>query len=107
MSPPGRDERLVDAATLRRLYADLRIEERIARGDLVGHVRPKTEHPAPPRAGEPTGTVSHIVVYVDDDGRAVALVHEYLRPDGTIGASGRRDPKWLRDGAQVWKLLKE
>ena len=27
------------------------------------------------------------------DGPRVALVHQYLRPDGTVGASGRPDPK--------------
>jgi hypothetical protein len=42
--------------------------------------------------------LSQTVEYYDGDNR-VALVHQYLRPDGTIGASGRPDPKaLLEDG---------
>jgi hypothetical protein len=31
----------------------------------------------------------------------MAIVHQYLRPDGTLGASGLPDPKWLRDGDRI------
>ncbi|HEU0073902.1 MAG TPA: hypothetical protein VFS30_07805 [Dehalococcoidia bacterium] len=36
----------------------------------------------------------------------VAVVHQYLLPDGSIGGSGRRlpDPKWLRDGDTILKF---
>lgn len=47
-----------------------------------------------PLASEPEGTLSQIVAYEDSSNRIV-LVHRYLRPDGTIGASGRPDPKEL------------
>lgn len=49
-------------------------------------------------ASEPAGTLSQIVAY-ESDGNRIALVHRYLRPDGSIGASGRPDPKeLLEDG---------
>lgn len=32
------------------------------------------------------------------------MAHEYLRPDGTIAASGLRDPKWLRLAGKTYKL---
>jgi hypothetical protein len=35
------------------------------------------------------------VYYYTQDGNPIAVVHQYLRPDGTIGASGRPDPKRL------------
>ena len=49
-----------------------------------------------PLASEPAGTRSQMVADVDGV-RRVALVHRYLRPDGTVGASGMPDPKELLD----------
>jgi hypothetical protein len=46
---------------------------------------------------EPPGTLSQIVAY-DDGSQRIALVHQYLRPDGTLGASGKPDPKELIEG---------
>jgi hypothetical protein len=58
------------------------------------------EHLADPqRSGQPHGTLSQIVIYIDASDLQVALVHQYLRPDGTLGGSGRPDPKKvLTDG---------
>jgi hypothetical protein len=39
---------------------------------------------------------------VDSDGRMVAEVHRYLRPDGTIGASGVPDPKRISFGGTLY-----
>lgn len=36
-----------------------------------------------------------MIEYLDTAGNRVALVHRYLRPDGTLGASGKEDPKAL------------
>jgi hypothetical protein len=33
---------------------------------------------------------------------ALAVVHRYLRTDGTLGASGRPDPKRLREGGILY-----
>ena len=54
------------------------------------------EYTPDPRVGEPDGAVSQLVLYVLD-GEPVALVHQYLRPDGTLGASGLPDPKVVVD----------
>ena len=55
--------------------------------------------PAPRKAGQPKGTLSQIVRYLDHSRKSVAVVHQYLRPDGTLGASGRPDPKAvMKDG---------
>lgn len=64
---------------------------------------PGSEHPAPTALGEVPGTVSHMLQYFEPDGELVAKVHEYLRPDGTIGASGKRDPKWVKVGGVVFR----
>jgi hypothetical protein len=40
-----------------------------------------------------------MVVYLDSNDNQVALVHQYLQTGGTLGGSGRPDPKKvLKDG---------
>jgi hypothetical protein len=96
--------REVDSTTLRALFREAQIDERLASGELTLIVKRGTERHARADTGEPPGTVSHVVVYLDGQGRAQAMAHEYLRPDGSIGASGQRDPKWLRFDGVVWRL---
>lgn len=50
----------------------------------------------PEQRGEPQGTRSQFIRYVDAQGQWLVEVHQYLRPDGTIGAKGRPDPKRIR-----------
>jgi len=45
-----------------------------------------------------------MVEYRDISGSVVALVHQYKRTDGKIGASGKPDPKKLRIGDTVYYL---
>ena len=45
---------------------------------------------------EPYCTQSQVLRYLAEDGRWLVEVHQYLRPDGGIGGSGRPDPKRLR-----------
>ena len=60
------------------------------------------DKPAPADAGQPPGTRTQMIKYFrQSDGALVAIVHRYLLPDGTIGASGLPDPKWLRDGDKI------
>lgn len=62
------------------------------------HVLTRNTHLNPSRSGQPPCTRSQVVFYFDQSGARVAVVHQYLRPDGTLGASGKPDPKWLRVG---------
>lgn len=50
-----------------------------------------------PTSGQPPGTTSERVVYLDD-GRQIAVAHRFVAPDGSIGGSGRPDPKAVRFG---------
>jgi hypothetical protein len=54
----------------------------------------KSKHPCPPEANQPFCTSSQLVSY-RDGALEVARLHQYLRPDGTLGGSGRPDPKYL------------
>lgn len=44
---------------------------------------------------EPAGTRAQVLEYWDGDLR-VAVVFQYLRPNGTLGGSGKPDPKLVR-----------
>src|SRR4030042_5919811 len=63
---------------------------RMLRGEFTTEVGWKKHH-AP--IDEPICTWSQIVYYYDHSHRLIAEVHQYLRPDGTIGAYGKPDPK--------------
>lgn len=84
------DEVVVDADRLRKLFNDARFNERCLDGELTEWT---VEDGDPdPRAGEPPGTRSQIVDYLDR-GHRVARIHQYLRADGSLGGSGLPDPK--------------
>jgi hypothetical protein len=80
--------------------------ERARQGHYTQLVR-ESRHPALTVANEPFCTQSQMVSYLDKDEIEVARVHQYLRMDGTIGASGKPDPKRLREGDIVYRLEKK
>ena len=76
------------------MFNEGRYWERALSGEFTQHIRRNSHRDVPP-TGEPVCTRSQIVTYLDQQGRKVTIVHQYLRPDGTLGAGGRPDPKWL------------
>jgi hypothetical protein len=94
--------RRVASRELHRAFNDGRYYERVCSNELLATV--ESEHRAPSEAGQPPGTMSQLVVYFDpaDLRHPVARVHQYLLPDGTLGGSGRPDPKRLFVGGEVW-----
>lgn len=50
------------------------------------------------------GTLSQYVRYKRADGKVVVEGHRYLRPDGSLGAGGKLDPKLLSDGKEVLRV---
>lgn len=92
----------VSANELRVLFEEGKYLERIENGELTAKVL--KDGPARRRSGEPAGTRSQIVGILDSDGLTIAIVHQYRRPDGTLGASGKPDPKKLVVAGQVYIL---
>jgi len=84
----------VSQIELRRIFNEESYASRIAAGAYFEKLI-REGHPSPPRSNEPPCTRSQILAYLDDAGRTVTIVHQYLRPDGTLGASGKPDPKKL------------
>lgn len=89
-----------DEWTIRDLYRKAGIEARYKRGELSLGIR--RSRPAPPSAGQPKGTLSETVEFKNRWGMLICIAHPYMRPDGSLGASGKRDPKYLRMGATVY-----
>jgi hypothetical protein len=91
----------VDAQTLRQRFNALDYYGAVARGELTPVIT--RNHLARPDSGMPVGTRSQFLFYMRGQS-IVAKVHQYLLPDGSLGASGLPDPKWLRDGKLILKL---
>lgn len=92
----------VDEWRLRELFNSEGILERVQRGNIV-EVVTRSSHPASPVAGEPFCTRSQTVEYYDAEWDFVAMAHRYLRKDGTIGLSGRPDPKKVVVEGQLYR----
>lgn len=92
--------RLVPQHTLRQLFNEGFYYERVQDGTLIAEVWEQW-HPSPKRSCQPDCTHSQMVLYTEQDGTPVAYVHQYLRPDRRLGASGRPDPKMLVVGGEL------
>jgi hypothetical protein len=79
---------------MRQLFNDQCFWERACSGELNTRIESES-HPSPYRSGQPLCTRSQMIAYFDKNNQEVARVHQYKRPDGSIGASGRPDPKRL------------
>jgi len=79
---------------IRQDFNDRHLYDKVKSGELTSIIK-RSSHPSTAPPGEPVCTWSQIVIYYTRSGEPVAVVHQYLRPDGTIGASGLPDPKRL------------
>ncbi len=92
----------VTADMIRQVFNEGQYYERALAGEFEMRIK-RNRHCEPPPCGEPVCTHSQIVYYYSQAGEPVAVVHQYRRPDGKLGASGRPDPKSLRtQGRIVW-----
>lgn len=87
----------VSVAKLQELFNAVGFDQLVAQGQVTVHVL--KEHPAPPGANQAAGTLSQMIAYRDKSGAMLATAHRYLKPDGTLGGSGRPDPKSLMVGS--------
>lgn len=83
----------VSATEIRTLFNEGRYADLVAYGAL-SEVLIREGVPSP-QTNQPAGTKSQVLAYINPSGRQVAVVHRYLRPDGTLGGSGKPDPKKL------------
>lgn len=90
----------LDKSSIRRVFNDARIWERVQAGEYQTIIR--RDSPCP-YADEPPGTRAQVRLIVDGN-NLVAIVHGYWRPDGTLGASGLPDPKKVVHGGMTYCL---
>lgn len=94
----------VSPTFLRKLFNESDLWHRSMIGELHT-VKIADGHPAPSKSGEPYCTRSLRVAWVDEDGNALVHVHFYLQKDGTIGGSGKPDPKLMLHEGTVYGVL--
>jgi len=86
------------------MFNDGRYWEQVQAGELTAVLM--EERMAPSSAGQPPGTRSQMISYRDVSDKEIARVHQYLKPDGTVGASGKPDPKRLLINDTLFRLVK-
>lgn len=90
---------------MRQIFNEGRYWDRALSGEFTMVVL-KSRHPSLPAANEPFCTQSQMISYRNKNGEEVARVHQYLRTDGTIGASGQPDPKRVLHNSILYRLQK-
>ena len=104
-SPPSsvpwpQDVVWVEPDVLRNHFNTTDLAGQVERGELIEGLW-KDRHLQRPR-NEPTCTRSQMLIYWTERREPIALVHQYVRPDGSLGASGRPDPKVVVVGDTVY-----
>lgn len=93
----------VDERKLRQLFNDSPYLERVMRGEYTTKVL--YDERAHSDSNQPRGTRSKRIGYYDENGQQVAIVHQFELPDGSIGGSGKPDPKEVLVGDTVYLLF--
>ena len=93
----------VSATELRYLFNSGGYWAQLQEGKVSARILERN-HPSAPLANVPFCTTSELVSYIDGRGQEVARVHQYRLRDGTLGASGRPDPKYLLVGDTLYLL---
>ncbi len=93
---------------LRRLF-NANYLDRIRTGEIQEIViRGAGRHPSLYAANEPYCTESQQISYIDrQSGQELARAHRYLRPNGTLGASGLPDPKRVFLNGVWYRIIKK
>jgi hypothetical protein len=84
----------IPVSELRQLFSHYNYWERTTKGEF--HKVVISRH-TPDSKSEPLGTESQLISIRDKEQFEVARVHAYVRPDGSLGASGQADPKMVYD----------
>lgn len=92
----------VSRQRIRALFNQGRYWERARNGEFI--LEYIYNKPAGPEAGQTQGTKSQVVAYINSNGGQIALVHQYLKRDGTLGGSGKPDPKELLEDDVLYKI---
>jgi len=105
MSPPLSDEvKYISQESIRRMFNESQYPVMITDGLLMPKFLRNAHLEKPAERKEPYCTRSQTIRYSDNADHWVVEIHQYFRPDKTIGASGKPDPKRLRIGNTVFAV---
>ena len=92
----------VTEAELRQIFNERHFYERMQNGEFRSYILHLTRR----RSGDRRvrHPMSRMVEYRDHIGRRVALVHQYRLPDGSLGGSGKPDPKFVVVGDTTYYI---
>ena len=95
MEPPVQSRIYVSATRLRQLFNESQYPELILQNQLEIEVDNSylLSELALQEKSLPPGTISEIIRYRDLARNLYVMVHRYVLPDGSLGASGKPDPK--------------
>jgi len=96
----------VPPSILRQHFNNSELSSQIEAGELEP-IMLENRHLTKPeerRVPEPFCTHHQTKRYLNVDGDLILETTSYLRPDGTLGASGKPDPKRMRVGNRLWIL---
>ncbi|MEW5982695.1 MAG: hypothetical protein AB1806_10030 [Acidobacteriota bacterium] len=100
-SPPVR---FVAGHHLRTRFNLGRYADRIAQGEFTAVPARRDRHLTKATRSMPPCTLSQVVAYSNHQGQLVAVVHQYRLADGSLGASGKPDPKYLFEDGVIYKV---
>lgn len=94
---------ILPADSIRKLFNRSQYSELIAKGALAQEFL-RNSHLTKSHKENPPCTLRQMIRYLDESGQWVVEVFQYLRADGTLGASGRPDPKRIRIGDTIYMV---
>jgi hypothetical protein len=103
MSQPPPIQR-VDEWELRRIFNENNLWDKVKSGELTAVILESRDAPAD--AQQADGTLSQSISYRDNHGNEIARVHQYLKPDNSLGGSGQPDPKRVLHNGILYRLIK-
>lgn len=92
----------VSPDNIRKMFNESQYPMLIVNGRLKPELKRNSHLIEPQKRGEPHCTHAQLIRYLDNNGQWVVEVFQYLRPDKTIGASGKPDPKRMRIGNKIF-----
>ncbi len=78
--------------------------EKVRKGEWTSHTLESRVSDA--LSDETVQITSVMLSYRDENGDEVARVHQYIRPDSSIAASGKPDPKRLVQDGILYRLIR-
>lgn len=84
-------------------------EERFVERAAMGHMKAVVVYSGTPSpdVGLPEGSVSQLISYRDPKDLELPRAHQYVLPDGRVGASGKPDPKRILKDGKLYCLAKK